>query len=504
MTQSANNKRIAKNTLFLYIRMALVLCVSLYTTRIVLRALGVVDYGIYNVVGGFVSMFAFLNGSMSNAIQRFYNFQLGRCGESSITAVYNTALQLQVIIALVLFVLLETVGVWYMYTQMVVPADRFITAMWIFQFSVISMLLTIIRVPYSAAIMAYERMEFYAYVSIFEVVAKLIVAYFLMMSDGDRLLLYGALNMGVSLVMFLLNACYCRYNFKYLAIKLRLYHDLFKPMLSFSGWNLLETFAYMIKGQGVNMLLNVFFGPIVNAANGISYMIMNAISGFQVNVVVAFRPQIIRSYSEGNYSHVEKLFYSLSKVSYVLLFILSIPVILEIDFILSLWLGDEIPDYTKSFAILVLINMIISSLNTPVSQVVHATGKIKRYDIATSLVVCGVLPLSWLFLKLGYSPNSVFVVSLIMTVVNQMVCNLCMKKVFTYSIREYLKTVILPCCLFSLFVPILPYFMTLFYSSSFMRLIMVGGTSILLSCIMAYFFIFNKAEKTIVKNFIRR
>lgn len=504
MSNSENNKRIAKNTFFLYIRMGLVLVVSLYTTRIVLQAIGVIDYGIFNVVGGFVSMFAFLNTSMSNAIQRFYNFQLGKDGEKAISDVYNTALQIQLIIALVLLILLETIGVWYMYTQMVIPFERFATAMWIFQFSVVSICLTVIQIPYSAAIMAYERMDYFAYVSIFDVTAKLVVAYLLTSSNGDRLFLYGALNLGVALVSFLLYLFYCKYNFKHLIIKFKYNKELLKPMLSFSGWNLFGSFAYMIKGQGLNMLLNVFFGPVVNAARGISAMIMSAIQGFQGNIVVAFRPQIVRSYSEGNYSRVKELFYSLSKISFILLSILSIPILLEIDYILSLWLGNAVPEYTKSFTILVLINMVISSLNTPVSQVVHATGYMKNYQLATSIVVCAILPISWLFLKLGYSPNSVYFVSLIMTIINQVVCNLYLKKIFEYSLKEYLKVVILPCIVFSVLVIIIPYIITVLFPPSFIRLVLVGITSVLLSIIIAYMVILNSSEKGLVKKMINR
>ena len=484
--------------------MILVLFVSLITTRIVLKALGVVDYGIFNVVGGFVSMFAFLNTSMSNAIQRFYNFQLGKDGEDSVTDVYNTALLLQILIAIILLILLETIGIWYMHTQMVIPPERFATAMWIFQFSVISMLLTVLQIPYSAAIMAYERMDYFAYVSIFDVVAKLVVAYLLTSSNGDRLFLYGALNLGVTLISFLLYLCYSKYNFSSLIIKPKHNKELFKPMLSFSGWNLFGSFAYMIKGQGLNMLLNVFFGPVVNAARGISAMIMSAIQGFQGNIVLAFRPQLVRSYSEGNFLRVKELFYSLSKISFILLSILSIPILLEIDFILSLWLGDVVPDYTKSFTILVLINMIISSLNTPVSQVVHATGQMKNYQLATSIVICAILPISWLFLKLGYSPNSVYVVSLIMTIVNQIVCNLYLKKVFDYSLREYLKVVIMPCACFSILVVIVPIIIIKILPSSFLRLVLVGIISVLVSVITAYWVVLNNSEKGLIKSFIKK
>ena len=369
---TTSNKRIAKNTLFLYLRMAVVLIVSLFTTRVVLQSLGVVDYGINNVVGGFVSMFAFLNTSMSNGVQRFYNFSIGRKKEYSVRDVYNTSLLIQFLLVLILIVLLETVGLWYLHHKMVIPENRFLAAQWIFQFSILSLGLVVLQIPYSAAIMAYEKMDYFAYLSLFDVMAKLCIAYGIKYLDAEKLILYGALNLIITIVSFCLYFGYAKKHFKELKYDFRIRKELFKPMLSFSSWNIFGTFAYMLKGQGLNMLLNVFFGPVVNSARGISYMIMNAIQGFQSNIVIAFRPQVVQSYAEGNNERVTKLFYSLSKISFILLSIISIPIILEIDYILHLWLGDSIPEYTITFTLLILLNMIFSSLTTPVSQVVHA------------------------------------------------------------------------------------------------------------------------------------
>lgn len=501
---STNNKRIAKNTMFLYFRMALVLVVSLFSTRIVLQALGVENYGIYNVVSGFVSMFAFLNTSMSNGVQRFYNFSLGRKNGYSITDVYNTAIQIQTILAVVLFLLLETVGVWYMYNEMVIPSERFSSALWVFQFSVISMLIIVMQIPYSASIMAYEKMDYYAYVSIFDVLAKLGIAYAIKYSSFDRLLLYGLLNLVVTLIGFFLYYAYAKSYFKELKFERAIRKELFKPMLSFSGWNVFGSFAYMLKSQGLNMLLNVFFGPVVNAARGVSNMVMSAIHGFQANIVVAFRPQLVQSYASTDYRRVENLFFSLSKVSFVLLAILSIPVIMEIDYILSLWLETKVPDYTIPFTILVLVNMVISSLNTPVSQVVHATGKMKQYQIGTSIVVCSIIPIAWIFLKMGFDATSVYWVSLAATIVNQAICNWLLKKVFDYNIKAYMKNVIMPCTLFAVISPILPYLITVFMPSSFGRLILVTLVSIVSSLIVALCFVLKQSERKLVKTFISK
>ena len=501
---SSNNSRIAKNTLFLYLRMILVLVVSLYTTRVVLNALGVVDYGINNVVAGFVSMFAFLNTSMSNGIQRFYNFKLGSEGEESFTKVYNMALLIQGLLAIIVIILLETIGLWYLNHKMVIPIERMDTARWIYQFSVISLVLVIMQIPYSASIMAHERMDYYAYVSIIEVVLKLAFALWLPHVKHDKLFVYGCYSLGVGVLNFFLYFIYSKHHFKSLKLQKFFHKDLFKDMLSFSGWNIFGTFAYMLKNQGLNVLLNAFFGPVVNAARGVSGMIGTAIQGFQSNIVISFRPQIVQSYAEKNYSRVKSLMYSLSKISYVLLFMLSMPVIIELPYILKLWLGNIVPDYTIPFTTLMLVNMMISSLTTPVSQVVHATGKMKSFQIGTSIVICSIIPISWVCLKLGANPLSVYVVSLCMTCINQLVSLLLLKKIFAYKIMDYLKKVIFPCFIVSFLSSLLTLGVHCIFRPSFVRLVIVAITGIGLSIFVSYLFALNKYEKELVKVFIRK
>ena len=501
---SSNNKRIAKNTLFLYLRMILVLVVSLYTTRVVLNALGAVDYGIHNVVAGFVTMFAFLNTSMSNGIQRFYNFKLGKEGEEALTQVYNTALLIQGILAIIVVILLETVGLWYLETKMVIPIERMPTARWIYQFSVLSLVLVIMQIPYSAAIMAHERMNYYAYVSIIDVGLKLAVALWLPHARHDKLLVYGAYIMIVHIINFLLYFIYSKYNFKSIKLQRGFHKDLFKDMLSFSGWNVLGTFAYMLKNQGLNVLLNAFFGPVVNAARGVSATIGGAIHGFQGNIVTAFRPQTVQSYAAGNYSRVKSLMFSLSKISYLMLFMLSMPVIIELPYILHLWLGDTVPDYTVPFTILMLVIMVFSSLNTPLSQVVHATGKMKNYQIGTSVVMCSILPVAWIVLRIGGSPITVYVVSLVMTIINQAVCMFLLKKIFEYSILEYLKEVILPCFIVTIIATILPIIVRLLLPTSFLRLVLVIVMGVLGTAIISYYLVLNQYEKSMISEFIRK
>lgn len=499
-----SNKRIAKNTIFLYIRMGLVLIVSLFTTRIVLNALGIEDYGIQNVVSGFVTMFSFLNTSMANGIQRFYSYSLGYKKGYSIKDIYNASLQIQGLLALVLLILLETFGIWYIKSQMVIPTERLFAASWVFQFSVFSLLILVFSIPFSAAIMAYERMTYYAYLSIFDVLAKLGVAYAIMYATTDKLILYGACNLLVSIANFLLCYLYSKQQFKELKVNCTVRKQILIPMFSFSGWNILGSFAYMVKNQGLNMLLNVFFGPFINAARGISSMVMSAIQSFQSNIVIAFRPQLVQSYAAGDNSRVQNLFFSLSKVSYILLCVMSIPIIIEIEYILHLWLGDSVPEYTIPFTILVLVNMVVSSLNTPVSQVVHAIGKMSYYQICTSFMVGAILPVSWIFLKIGCNPTSVYWISLAITILNQVVCVLILKKIYTYSLKNYCKKVIIPCMKLSAIVPILPLSITLLFPPSFLRLLVTSIVSSIIAIIVSYFFVLERSEKNMVLKYLKQ
>lgn len=504
MSNQTNNKVIAKNTLMLYIRMGLVLIVSLFTTRVVIKSLGVEDYGIYNVVCGFVSMFAFLNTSMVNSVQRYYNFSLGSKNTYSIKDVYNTALQTQLTLSIVLLILLESLGLWYLYDKMVIPADRFDSAFIVYQCSIISMLFVVMQIPYSAAIVAYQRINFYAYLSIFEVFAKLCLAYVLSNYHGDRLTMYGYMTLATTIICFIGYYLFAKKHFKELSFEFKFKKEVFRSMVSFSGWNIFGTFAYMMKGQGLNMLLNLFCGPIINAARGVSGMIMSAIQGFQSNIVLAFRPQLVQSYAAGDNTRVISLFYSMSRFSFVLLSILSLPVILEIDYILSLWLGSDIPDYTSIFTILILVNMIVSSLTTPVSQVVHATGKIRNYQILTSIIVCSIVPLSWVFMHLRFDPTSVYWVSLVVTIINQVVCMLLLKKVFEYSIIDYSKKVLIPCAGFIIASLCCPLIIKLIMpDDGILRLLIVSFLSIIMSLFAAYYIVLDSSEKNMVLTFIK-
>lgn len=500
MQGNYNNRRIAKNTMFLYIRMIFVLIISLYTSRVILKVLGVTDFGVYNVVAGFITMFSFLNTSLVSAIQRFYNYEKSIQGEVGVTKVYNTALLIQVSLALLVLFLLETFGLWYLNNVMVIPVDRIVASRWLYHASVLSTIVVILQIPYSAAIVSFEKMDYYAVVGIVDIVLKLAIVLLLPFFPYDKLVVYGILLLVVSIIDFLLYFVYSKKYFKTIYFyKKYIERKMFKSMLSFSGWNFVGTFATLAYSQGLNLLLNFFFGPIVNAARGLASMVMSAIHGFSINITVAFRPQLVESYANRDYNKTHQIMYSESKICYLMLFLLVVPVILEINYILHLWLGEEVPENTEIFTILILIQMLVSSFNPAFTQITHAVGRLKNFQIVTSIIALSVVPISYIVLKLGAEPYSVFVVSIFLTMITLFACMLLVKQIFNYSIRDYSRSVLLPSALISLFSPVLPLLIHILLPQSFLRLTLVTIVSIICTCILSYFLLLDFRERTFAK-----
>ena len=506
MNFDISNKLIAKITIYLYIRMFFVLAISLYTTRALLAALGVVDYGIYNVVCGFVSMFNFMNASMANGIQRFYNFELGKNNIEHVKKVYITAVYIQFLLSILIVILTETIGVWYLQNKMVIPLERYDAAEWIFHLSVLSSAIVIMQVPYSAAVMAHEKMNFYALISILDAIFKLIFVILLQYISIDKLIFYGFLMIVTNSINFILYYLYCKHNFTEIKFKFIYDLNLLRKMLSFSGWNIFGTCAYMIKGQGINVLLNSFFGPAVNAARGVSFQIQGAIQNFSSSIFTSFRPQLVKSYASNDYDRTTSLMFSMSKYTFFLLYMIAVPVIIEIEYILNLWLDANIPKYTAVFTILVIINMLISNFNAPLTLVIHATGKMKAYQIATSIIITSILPTSWLVLAYGgiSDPVIVFIIDIFTVLINQIICMLIVKRVFSFSLKRYCIKVIVPSLLVFLSLPIIPFLIFSFMEMSFFRLCCVCISSILFGVIFIYLLGLDKTEKEIVTSLIKK
>lgn len=502
MEQSANNKRIAKNSLFMSIRMVIVLLISLYTMRIVLKVLGVEDYGIYNVVCGFVSMFAMLNTSMSNGIQRFYNFEYGKNGEDGANRVYCLAFYIQLIIAFIVVVLVESIGLWYLYNKMVIPPDRLFAAGWIFQFSVLSLVFVILQAPYNAAIMAHERLDYFAFLGIVDAVLKLGIVFLLPYLPLDQLILYGLLTTSISAFNFALSYMYCKRKFK--EIRLRFLFDklMFRSMLGFSGWNLFGSFSSVMQEQGVNLVINFFFGPIVNAARGVANQINAGIESFVANITVPVRPQIVQSYAKGDSERMMRLMFSVSKLSCCFLLMMAIPVSIEIKYVLQLWLGDNIPIYAASFTIIILYSSLISNLNSATSNVVHATGKMKHYQFWGTIVKISCVPLSLLILKYHPNPNLALIVVMICRLLGHIVGLFIVRTLVNFSLKDYFLKVVVPILIiFVLSFPI-SYLPHMLIEEGFLRLTCVTIMSILSVLSTLYFIAFDKGEKRLVVNMV--
>lgn len=401
---SSDNRRIAKNTLALYVRMGVTMLVSLFTSRVVLQTLGVEDFGIYNVVGGVVVLFSFLNAAMSSATQRFLNFELGRGNVAQVGRVFSMSMSVHFAIAGAVLLLAETLGLWFLNAQLNIPAERMAAANWVYQFSVASTLLGIMLVPYNATIIAYERLTFYAWASIATTFLRLGIVYLLVIGNADKLVLYAALTFAVGVLMQVVHVAYCRRAFPRTAIY-RPFRDkkLFRELVSFSGWSLFGGVANMANSQGINMVMNIFCGVGVNAAMGIANQVNAAVYQFVGNFQTAFNPQIVKLYSAGERDAFIRLIFRTSKFSYYMMFFLAFPLMLNADFVLSVWLGN-VPEYAADFARWTLAFMLVEALSGPLWMSVQATGKIRNYQMIVSAFIFTNLPLCVLLLWCGFSP----------------------------------------------------------------------------------------------------
>jgi O-antigen/teichoic acid export membrane protein len=435
-----NNRRIAKNTLLLYVRMLLIICVSLYTSRVVLNTLGVDDYGIYNVVGSIVVMFSFLNGSMTTATQRYITFAIGRGDNSRLQTIFSTALQIHFLIAVIVIVGGEIIGLWFLYNKLQIPEERMNAAFWVLQCSVISTSVMVLSVPYEADIIAHEEMSAFAYISIFEALLNLFVVYLLLLFSIDKLILYAFL---ILTIRFLIRFCYTRYcNDKFAETKYHRVWDrqLFREMVAFAGWSVFGNFAVACLGQGLNILLNIFFGSVVNAARGISVQVQSAIQGFVGNFQMALNPQITKTYARGEMNDMHQLMFCSARFSFYLLFLLSLPVLLETEYILTLWL-KIVPENTVIFLRIIICTSLISTVSNPLAIANQATGKVKYYQIVCGSILILVLPFSYVCLRLGLPAYSVFLVHLVMEMICMFARMVMLRPLLHIRIREYIEQI---------------------------------------------------------------
>lgn len=438
-----NSRLVIRNTSFLYLRMILVMAVSLYTSRIILNVLGVSDFGLYNLIGGFIAMAGFLNGAMATATQRYLSFDIGLGDFNKLQKTFSSTLIIHIGIALIVFIFAETIGLWYINNLMVFPEGRSIAVNVVYQFSILTFLLSVIQVPYNALVLARERMKIYAIFSFIEVALKLVLALSLMHFGSDKLISYAILSFVIALVIRLLYQVYCRRNFKESIYKY-VYDKIFLlELISYSGWNLFGSISVLLKNHGANIILNLFFGTIVNAAYGLTMQVQSAVSQFVINFQAALNPQIIQNYASGDKSKSLNMIFLGSKFSFIIMLFVLLPVIYNINYILELWLGN-VPQNTQDFVKLSLISLLIDSVSGPFMTGIQASGKIKKYQIIVGGVNLLILPLIYFLLKLGYAAIIVFHVLIFFSLMSLLLRFYFLKLNYECSFKRFAFKILLP------------------------------------------------------------
>lgn len=496
---SANNKRIAKNTLLLYIRTLFIMLITLYTSRVILNTLGVSDYGIYNVVGGVVAMFSVISSSLSSSISRFITYELGHGDFERLKRIFTTSVNIQIGISFVILVLAETFGLWFLNTKMNIPANRMTAANWVLQCSLISFIINLISLPYNACIIAHEKMSAFAYISILEAILKLTVVYMLLISPYDKLSTYAVLLVIVALLIRLAYGQYCKRHFEESRYKFVYDKPLIKEMTGFAGWSFFGNGAYMLNTQGVDMLINIFFGVTLNAAKGVATQVQNAVMQFVNNFTVAVTPQITKSYAAGDMEYMYKLVCRGARFSYFLLLVFVVPIVCEADYILRLWL-ELVPEYAPVFLRLTLFGSLMALLGNSMLTAIFATGNIKRYQLWITIIGCLVFPLTWIAYKLGFPPETTYVIYIVIYFLLNFVRVYIAKGLMAFPIKLYVFDVILKVVIVSIISFVLPLLVVCNFEEGFFRLCVTCIVSLFSTVSVIYLLGLEGTERMVILN----
>lgn len=505
MSNTQKTKQIAKNTMVLYVRMIVTMLITLFSSRIVLQALGVSDFGLYNVVGGIVALISFLRASLASSTQRFISYEIGRNDTVQLKKVFSISVSTHILISVLILIMAETLGLWFLNNYIQIPLGRENAAFWIYQFSVVSLCISAITIPYSADVISHERMSYYAFVSIIEAIMKLAFAYALFLFGTDKLILYGGLMMLINFIDFFLYYGYCRRKFN--ETKYEFYFDkqLFKQIFSFSGWTVFGQLSVIGANQGTSILINMFHGLAANAAIGISQQVNNAISGLTANFHTAFQPQLTKSYAANDYDYMNSLICKTSKISYFLLFLAAIPIVVNIDLILKIWLGENVPIYTSQFCVLFLATSLCNAISAPLWTSIYATGQIRNYQIVTSLIfLSDILIVYLLFFYFGCSPVVAMEVKLIINVLIVLVRVLYTKKVVPgFSVLIYIKKCLTQVFLVTIITVTLSSLIFLFEFDKIERLLL-SIPLLIISCLVSFRIGFSIQERQYLVSIINK
>lgn len=502
----SSNKRIAQNTLVLYLRMFMTMVIGLYTSRVIIQTLGVEDYGIYNAVAGFISMFGFFNVSMAGATQRFLNYAMGEGNSKQLLNIFRISYTVHTILAFVILLLCLSVGLWFLYNKMVIPEPRFNTAVILYFLSVLSFFVTIIFSPCSAVILAHEKMSFYAYISILDIILKLLIVYLLLIFDSDKLLVYSVLLFVSTIIVQTVNILYCKKHFSEVSFSYYYNRDLAKKIFSFSGWLFLGTFSLTLNSQGINLLINIFFGPLMNAARGVAYQVQAAVTSLVNNFMVAVTPQITKSYASGDLIRTQNLVFTSSRLGFFLIIIIGIPLLLACEELLRIWLG-VVPDMSVLFVRLTIIDLFISIFFTPLGYLNQASGKIKKYQIMIAILFLSVFVLSYCFFKFGFQVYYTFYISILVSIIGLFSRLFYLRKSLNFPIIEYIKSVMVPsivvCSLYVLLTYIIYKFIPILTTSLWMIIIYLVLT-ITIGILLILSLGLTKQERLQIFNFFKQ
>lgn len=492
-----NNKRIAKNTLLLYFRMLFLMIVSLYTSRVVLNALGVEDFGIYNVVGGVVAMFSVLSGSLSAAISRFITYELGKGNLESLNKIFSSAITIQLGLTCLIILLAETVGVWFLNIKMNIPEVRMEAANWAFQFSILTFAINLISIPYNACIIAHEKMSAFAYISILEAVGKLTIAYLIAISPMDKLIFYAILMCIVSLIVRFTYSNYCKRNFNECVFHLVWDKQILKQMFSFAGWNFIGAASAVLRDQGGNIIINLFCGPTVNAARGIAFQVNNAVNQFVINFMTALNPQITKSFATGNKTYMMILIFQGARLSFYMLLLLSLPILTNTHYILESWL-KIVPNHTILFVQLILIFALSESISQPLITAMLATGKIRNYQLIVGGIQMMNLPISYVLLQLFFFPEIVIITAIFISQCCLAARLILLKGMIGISIKKYLKKVYFNIISVSIVAILPPIIVAHYIEESFTSFIIISLTTAICTITSIFFIGCNYQERQFI------
>ena len=497
---SANNKLIVKNTLVLYGQMLLKLFIGLYTGRVVLSALGVVDYGIYNIAGGVISSLWFITSALASASTRYLIYGLGKGDIEALKKTFGNILTVHFTLAAIILLIAETVGLWFVMNKLVIPEERLAAAVWVYQFSILSFLVNIVSAPFNGAIIAHEKMATFAFISLLDGVLKLVIVFLIMACPFDRLIFYAFLVLCVSIMNRVIYGVYCARHFEETKTHLSFDKVQYKEILSYAGWMCAGNVAHMCCREGFNILLNLFYGPVVNAARGLAVMVQGYVESLGSEFQVAMKPQIIKNYAEGDHEHMQFLIFTGAKFAFFFSFALALPVILEIHQFLGWWL-EEVPQWTTQFTIVLVCISCVSVIGVSLYNAVSATGDMKRYQLGSSMVLISFLPVAYLVLKITQAgPVIAFVILFVFYVVNMLVCAIIALRKLDIPFWNYLRYTLLPIVAVTVVASPLPYLVRKIMGDGVWPFFLVCALAVLCVIVSSYFVGCNSEEKTMIKD----